>query len=262
MRPAGLSRPYGAMYFPAMRALPLLPLVLLAGCSSPDAPSPAAAPTPVAAPDPSAPSAPPGTAVKMRGHFEDSVAIRDAVIAGELSDVRPPAARLADAAGMDALPPAWQSYVRTNSQFAAEAVAAKDIAGAAQAAAGLARTCGECHAAIGSGPTFVPGEPPRSDPADAKSQMARHQWAADRMWQGLVSRNDGAWRAGATALTDAPLCIDAITADVELPDHVKALGDQIHGLGTRALATPEWPGRAQIYGEFITACASCHRAGC
>ncbi len=247
------------MYSLAMRALPVLALVLLVGCPSPDAPLKAAAPTPADAP---ALPTPPGTAVRMLGHFEESVAIRDAVIAGELSDVRPPAARLAEAVGMDPLPAAWQSHVRANSQFAAEAVAAKDIASAAQAAAGLARTCGECHAAVGGGPTFVPGEAPKANPADPKSQMASHQWAADRMWQGLVGHSDGAWRAGATALTNAPLCIDAITADVELPDDVKALGDRIHGLGTRALSTPEWPGRAQIYGEFITACAACHRAGC
>jgi len=246
-----------------MRKLPVLSVVLFAACSSPAAPAEVAGPAPtiVAAPAPAVPTSPETTA-RMRGHFEDSVQIRDAVIAGELADLRPPARRLAAAIGVDALPVAWQSHARGNAALAAKALNAANIGDAAQAAAGLAFTCGECHATVGKGPDFPPGEPPTADRSEPKSQMLRHQWAAERMWQGLVARSDETWRAGAAALTDAPLSLDAITANVELPDEVKALGQRVHGLGERALMTPEWTGRRQIYGEFITACASCHRGGC
>ncbi len=244
-----------------MRTIPLLGLVIVTACSSPAAPSSASEPAPTVDVAP-APATPAGTAVRMLGHFEDSLQIRDAVIAGELADLRPPARRLATAIDVDALPTAWQPHARASSELAAKALDAGDIAAAAQAAAGLARTCGECHAAVGDGPEFPPGEPPTASPSEPKSQMLLHQWAADRMWRGLVARSDASWQAGAAALTDAPLSIDAITADVELSDDVKALGQRVHGLGERALSTAQWPGRAQIYGEFITACATCHRGGC
>jgi cytochrome c553 len=246
---------------PGMRTPPLLSLVVITACSSPATSSPASEPAPTVEAAP-APAIPTGTAVRMLGHFEDSLLIRDAVIAGELADLRPPATRLATAIAVGALPAAWQSHVQASTALAAKALDATSIAEAAQAAAGLARTCGECHTAVGDGPAFLPGEPPITDPNEPKSQMLRHQWAADRMWRGLVARSDPSWQAGAAALTDAPLSIDAITADVELPDDLKLLGQQVHGLGQRALSTPEWPGRAQIYGEFITACATCHRGGC
>ncbi len=251
---------------PGMRTLLLLSVAVVA-CSSPAQPPPASEPARTSEPAKTVavaatPVAPPETAARMLGHFEDSLHIRDAVIAGELADLRAPARRLAAAIDADALPAAWQPHARASSALAVKAQDAVDIASAAQAAAGLARTCGECHASVGDGPNFPPGEPPIADPNEPKSQMLRHQWAADRMWQGLVAHSDPTWRAGAVALTDAPLSLDAITADVELPDDLKALGKQIHGLGQRALVTPEWPGRAQIYGEFITACATCHRGGC
>jgi hypothetical protein len=87
--------------------------------------------------------------------------------------------------------------------------------------------------------------------------MLRHQWAADRMWDALVAHNDDAWTAGADLLVDAPLFRDS---KVELPEDLVKLGNQVHDLGARARATPTWPARAQLYGEFLATCATCHLA--
>jgi mono/diheme cytochrome c family protein len=204
---------------------------------------------------------PPGTAARMADHFEDARKIKDAVIAGELLDLRAPARRLAERA--DPVPASWRPFVAGNVELARAALAADDLDAAARAAGALAGNCGECHAAVGAGPRAPdPGAPPPSAPHDTARHMLRHQWAADQMWEALVSRSDDAWRAGAAALTDAPLRTDDLTADVELPADIARLGDRVHELGARARTTTPWPARAQLYGEFLATCATCHKGGC
>lgn len=238
-----------------MRPLVAFLLLSLPACSSP-APERA----PEVAP---APAAPPGTSAAMVGHFQETLRIKRAVIDGELGDVRAAAKDLADSLVARDFPEAWRPYLRTTAHLASAAVAAPDMPGAAAAAAGLASACGECHAAVGGGPAFpAPGAPPAVTPRDNRSQMARHQWAADRMWEALVSRSDAAWRAGAAALVDAPLNCADITRDVELPEEVLQLGTRVHALAREAEAVEAWPQRSALYGEFLASCAGCHKGGC
>lgn len=262
-----------------MRA-PLI-LLLVAACSTPDAPgrpaagvapkaaaeaAPAPAPEaakPAAKPAEPAPTVSPETAARMAGHMRDGVKIKEAVIAGELADVRAPARRLNEQLAADDLPGPWRPYALPAKQAAEAAVDARDLDAAASAAAGLARACGECHTKVADGPRFPPpGAPPTTTEHDPKSQMSRHQWAADHMWLALVSRTDDTWTAAAAALADAPLSIKDITANVELPEEVLRLGDRVHELGQRARTTADWDARASIYGEYLASCATCHRGGC
>lgn len=247
-----------------MRASPILLLVLACSCSPAEVPARAApeAAKPVVEAPPRV-NPPPETAARMAGHLRDAVRIKEAVIAGELDDVRAPARRLVEQIAADELPEAWRPHARTATRLAEAALAAGDLDAAAKAAAGLARACGECHTALADGPTFAPpGAPPPSTAQDPKSQMARHQWAADQMYQALVGRTDATWNAAADALADAPLRLEAITADVELPEDVLRLGDRVHELGRRARTTGDWEARATIYGDFLASCAACHRGGC
>jgi cytochrome c553 len=238
-------------------------LIILAACNM--EPS-----DPVRAPSPHAPVTTPITAVseqphdrsvRMAGHFHDSVRLKDAVIAGELPEVHASARRLVERT--DPYPDRWRPFVTSNVAFARAALAAKDLRVAALAAAGLARTCGDCHANLGAGPNFdPPHDVPGSAPHDRVQHMQRHQWAADRMWEALISRSEYAWMAGAVMLTDAPLHRDDLTQDVELPDEVLKLNDQVHALGVTASTTVAWDARAEVYGQFLTTCATCHKGGC
>lgn len=214
-----------------------------------------------AAPTATAPQTVPQRSARMADHYRDAVQIKDAVIDGDLREVRAPARRLMDDA--DHYPEAWLPYVAANANYAAVLLAARDRHAAGVAAAGLARTCGDCHAALGVGPAFEPPhDVPASSPHDVLRHMHRHQWAADRMWEALIDRSEYAWMAGAAALVDAPLPRVDLTRDVELPDDVLELGGKIHEIGALAGSTVGWSARAGLYGEFLATCAGCHQGGC
>lgn len=249
---------------PGMHVAPWFALALLAAACSPPTPDAGARTAPAPAVDAATPIATTVGGARMGDHFGDALKIKDAVIAGELADVRAPAQRLVERVTPDQFPPAWQPHVEASARHAAAALAAADIDAASRAAAGLAEGCGACHAAIGGGPELAPvGPAPAAGPDDPpKVQMLRHQWAADRMWEALISRGDARWQAGAAALADAPLGLAAITADVELPEEVQQLGDRVHALGRQAGTVAGWDERAAIYGEFMAACATCHKGGC
>jgi len=201
------------------------------------------------------------TGIRMADHYRDAVQIKNAVINGDLREVRAPARRLMDDAGHH--PETWLPYLSANANYAAVLLAAKNRHAAGVAAAGLARTCGDCHAALAVGPAF---EPPHDIPTsaghDVLRHMHRHQWAADRMWEALIDRSEYAWMAGAAALVDAPLPRADLTQNVELPDEVLQLGDKIHEIGALAGSTAGWNARAGLYGEFLATCAGCHQGGC
>lgn len=212
---------------------------------------------PVAAPD----AAPSRRELAMTEHYRDALQIKAAVIDGELGDARAPARRLMHAD--DAVPGSWRPFVAANAAYAAALLAARDRHAAGAAAAGLARTCGDCHAAHGAGPAFEPPHGvPTSAPHGVHGHMQRHQWAADRMWEALIDRSEYAWMAGAAALVDAPLARADLTQDVELPDDVAGLAAEVHALGARAGASVGWSARAGLYGELLATCAGCHRGGC
>lgn len=197
----------------------------------------------------------------MVDHFTDAARIKDAVIDGDLRAIRAPARRLKDDPGP--YPEAWRAYVATNVNYAAALLAAADRHAASVAAAGLARTCGDCHDALGVGPAFdPPHDLPASSPHDVLGHMHRHQWAADRMWEALIDRSEYAWMAGAAALVDAPLPRAELMQDVELPDEVLELGRDLHEIGALAGSTVGWSARAGLYGRFLATCAGCHQGGC
>ena len=202
-------------------------------------------------------AAPAGTAARMAGHFEDSVEIKDAIIAGDLRGVRSPARQLSERSGE--YPAAWIPFIADNVELALAALTATDLAEAAQAAAGLANTCGECHTALGRGPHFSASRPPRPAAAhDTRRHMDRHQWAADRMWESLVEHDEAGWFVGARALSDAPLRRRDTPAVDRLPEAVLVLDDHISELGRQALTTSTWDARTRLYGDFLASCAGCH----
>jgi cytochrome c553 len=197
----------------------------------------------------------------MADHFRDATAIKDAVISGEITDARAPAQRLTD--DPDNYPASWRPFIAANAVHAKALLVTKDRRVAAAAAAGLAHTCGDCHAALGVGPRFdPPHDVPTSESHDPRQRMQRHQWAADRMWEALIDRSEYAWMAGAVALTVPPLDRSDLTQDVELADDVLELNWKIRELGTLASTTVGWDARATLYGNFLTTCAGCHQGGC
>ncbi|HEY5922237.1 MAG TPA: hypothetical protein VIV11_11225, partial [Kofleriaceae bacterium] len=85
--------------------------------------------------------------------------------------------------------------------------------------------------------------------------MARHRWAADRMWEGMVGNADEPWRDGIEVLAQTPLQFTAIDADrSRLAKRLQLLADQARQ--RRSIDTVAE--RAQVYGEILVTCAACH----
>ncbi|MBL9106418.1 MAG: hypothetical protein JNL82_36180 [Myxococcales bacterium] len=231
-------------------------LLLLAACDGGSLT--AAAPQPVVAAAPDAPGPPPGTGPRMTRHFEDSLFIKDAVIAGRIDELRAPALRLVEWDGDE--PPAWRPYIAATARHAKALLVAADLDAAALAAAGLARTCGDCHAAT-VGPAFPARVAPAITSRDPRQRMRRHQWAADRLWEAMVGHSDAAWTSGAAALADPALLRADYPPDVEIEGDPLVVEARLRAFGARAATARDWDERVAIYGGLLATCAACHADG-
>ena len=87
--------------------------------------------------------------------------------------------------------------------------------------------------------------------------MARHLWATDRLWEGIVGGADDAWRAGLDVLSTTPLPAS------ELPKEQSTFGRKLQRLAEQARlrqATDTAQDRARSYGEILVTCSGCHAA--
>jgi hypothetical protein len=88
--------------------------------------------------------------------------------------------------------------------------------------------------------------------------MQRHQWAAERLWDGLVVPSDEAWQAGALALSEAPLAPQELTPGKSPVPKVGEMEQMVHALARQALDADRAEVRAHVYGQVLAACAACH----
>ena len=119
----------------------------------------------------------------MAEHFTSSVALRDSLVKGDLDAFRAAAATLSDKELSANLSDAWKPHLEDMRTAAKRARDAKTIDTGARALADIGRACAGCHEKLG-GPKLTVGEPPAPG-SGAKPHMARHDWAAARMWEGL-----------------------------------------------------------------------------
>ncbi len=243
-----------------MRFTAMTLLVLCGACGKDDPPTAsAAASTPPRSVDAAAAPAtapiPETEREHMQGHFE---AVRDAeraVIRGDLATARDRGSWIAEHAEHPALAD-WQPYVEDVRAAGRELAAASDLAMAAPRVAVLARRCAACHEARAAIVTFDWEPEPAADSTLA-SVMARHRWAAERLWEGVVGPSDARWSEGATSLA-------AVTFDTMLvgkPGDTSRLRDiatTITVLARKAIRTEDPVARVALYGALLQTCASCH----
>lgn len=236
----------------------LLILLAAAGCGSakPNEPTP---PPPDASKAPLHDAATPqakGPEIKahMREHFAVVSALQLAIARGQLAEAQGYATWLGSHVEPDV--EGWAPYVAALKTAAQNVAAAKDLPGAAAVAPALARACASCHQAQGAIVAFTWAEAPEPSD-DLPSQMKRHQWAAARLWDGLVGPSDTLWREGAAVLATTKL--DAVGAAGGVPrGDVGALASNIRQLATKAEALTDQDERAALYGELLSTCAGCH----
>jgi len=213
-----------------------------------------AAPAPSVSPAPITPDVP----AHMAEHATESQAIRAAVIAGDLDNAKQKAKWMAEHVWTENLAPDWKPYAADMQRAAQGIVDAGTLAEAAGAVSNMGLGCAKCHEALGR-PKITIGEPP-APASGAQAQMQRHAWADERLWLGLVTPSDEAWKAGAAELAKAPLAPATESSDSTLPPEVSVMATRLREAAERAATMPPVSERSRIYGDFLGACAECHKA--
>lgn len=242
-------------------------LVALAACDSPKTqpvspPSaspaaPAPQPTPTAAASASAAeAATPTVPAHMKEHFTKAEEMKAAILRGDLAGFREVAAWMAEHE-LSADPPAdWKKYTDAMQLTAKGARDAKDLKAASAALAAVGQSCADCHGVLGGPKQLELGEPP-AEGSGAALHMVRHQWAADKLWLGLMAPSEEAWVKGAEVFADAPLSQEQAAPGKSVSPKVKAMATKVHEQAHRA-RTVDKAKRAQAYAELMQSCSSCH----
>ncbi len=199
-----------------------------------------------------------GFAEHMHGHLDEVNQIKAAVIAGDLEMARPPAVWLSEHSEPPGMPDDWSPYLWEMRQYASTIASARDLRPAAVAVSEIGRTCGECHRDHAVEIEFIAGPRPPMEPHDIRTEMARHLWAADRLWESLLGSSDVAWAEGMAILEEVRLVPTELDDAPERAAQVEALVQRIRTLGEEGGRAPAGPARSALYGEFLATCASCH----
>lgn len=224
-------------------AVPLAAVFAIAGCVSADN-------------EPEAPTE--SYAEHMHGHLDEISAVKAAVIAGDLQASREPATWLAEHEEPAGMPDAWASYVNDMRDQARIAAAADDLNAVAGAVSEIARSCGNCHEATGFSVAFGFDQRPPAEQQNLMTQMQRHLWAADRMWEGLIGPSDKAWEWGTEMLSEVNLTSELVTDSPAKEAQVADLVEQIREVGIEGSNAASGASRSAMYGEFLSLCANCH----
>jgi len=242
----------------AMLALALLLPPLLTACDDDSEAEGGGAPEPEAPPADPAPD-PAATRQLMAEHFQKATEARQAIVGDDIDGARAAMQWLAENdTALEALPEDMRPRLAEMREKAGSFAEATTLTEAGESLARMLRTCGECHSGEGRGPSFE--TPPRPEGDTLPVQMQRHLWAAERMWEGLVTHEDTLFSAGGATLSDVTLHAEELPQGVLEPERIEALVDHVHGLGADAGEASDWDARAQIYGRLIATCATCHRA--
>ncbi|MBL0220367.1 MAG: hypothetical protein IPQ07_41670 [Myxococcales bacterium] len=183
----------------------------------------------------------------MWAHFEAAAELQRAIAQGRLADARELATWLATKAE-PRTPELIGAALRIQE--------APDLKTAAALTGALAGACGSCHEASKAAPVFViPREP--ADGPSIETQMQRHQWAAARLWEGVIGPNDDAWFFGVQAMENAKIDLRWTTKAAPPPEAV-GFAEELRGLAARAPNVEGRAARAEFYGTMLHTCASCH----
>jgi mono/diheme cytochrome c family protein len=194
----------------------------------------------------------------MHGHLDSVIAMKAAVISGNLAGVARPARWLGDHPRPSDLPEAWANYEEDMRSFARRAAAAQNLETAAAAVSDIGRVCGDCHIASGFVVSFGYSKPPPADLENTITQMQRHLWASARLWAGLIGPSNGAWASGASMLEGVDVNVSDITSDETLTPLVVDIVERLRFIGERSRAADDGETRSALYGEFLSQCANCH----
>jgi cytochrome c556 len=194
----------------------------------------------------------------MHAHSDAVLAIRQSVIAGSLDGVAESARWLVEHETPSDVAASWADYVPAMRAAAQEALDASDLEAAAAATSRLGLACGGCHGATNTTFESTDFDEPSSDRVIGP-HMRRHQWAADRMWEGLIWPESYSWQRGANLLFESPIKPHEMGEEADF-ETSQTMARRIHQLAANATMVFESNEKAEIYAEFLANCGGCHHA--
>lgn len=198
------------------------------------------------------------TRLDMLGRHARTIEARDALVNGDLESARQAMLDLSRATNAK-VGPALEAHITKVSEHAQAAAQAKTPGQASSALGRVAGACAACHKEAKRGPAFPPAGAPEDLP-DPKVHMWRHQWAVDRLWEGLSGPYDEAWKVGAAQLSEPALKPVAFGVDASDWKHYGKLARRIHELGGEAEKAQTPTERAEVFGSLLSTCGECHSA--
>lgn len=199
--------------------------------------------------------------VHMSEHFTRTTAARDAIIAGHMDEARVELAWLAEHEETEGVPVEFGSWFADLRTVAATGVGSTDARGMASTIGGIGVQCGGCHGTLNIQP-LIPGAagPAPQDSGDLRGHEARHRWAADQLWIGLVQPSNTAWQQGLAALQDPPVNPAAIGVDAQWHSVVEPYVGILRQISRADMELVDPQARAETFGLVVSACAGCHAA--
>lgn len=189
---------------------------------------------------------------RMHKRFDATTRMQRAIALGQLERAREEA-RLVDALDEPGILPEWKPYIDRIRGAARDVAAAPDTVQAARSTARLGRQCASCHEAMKARIVFP--KPPAPLPGvKLQTQMASHEWAAARMWEGLIAPDDARWLDGARRLAEARIDVTAEAGSLGIADDAA----RVRLFARRAQTPRSQSERADLYGDMLATCAHCH----
>jgi len=234
----------------------LLGVALLAAVGCGDEPAPAEAPhaeqEAVARAEPTEVE----MVAAMEAHYGAVILAHDGLQQGDVEKLRRQLALVSDQPLPASAPSPWLPYHERLQHAASLAETAGDLDAAARVLASVALACGRCHQALVRGPVY-PAPAPDESAEPLKAAMLDHEWATERLWEGVTGPWDEAWRRGAAELAATRVFGEP---DTEPTDDLRRREQALRDLGAEAMNTTALDARAYLYGRLLGTCADCHRA--
>ena len=195
----------------------------------------------------------------MHDHLTYITTIKAFIIMGRLEGVRQPANWLATHETLPSLPSSYEPFVDFMRSSARQVEKSEDLETAATAVSLMAQNCGNCHRASHVDVEFGYDSLP-AQWSDSQTHMQRHQWAMDRLWEGLIGPSDAAWTRGTAELSEEPLHAAELSVSVTASEarELESIAREVHELGAAGVGLTSLNDRSQVYGRILGLCADCH----